>query len=53
MIKDKTEGNLHPQESRLLDGLLGDLRMQYVTMVRATEEQLKAQAAKSFPMPIF
>jgi hypothetical protein len=48
MIRDKTAGNLHPQEARLLDGLLADLRMQYVTMVRATEEKLKAQAAKKF-----
>lgn len=48
MIRDKTNGNLHPQESRLLEGLLADLRMQYVTMVRATEEKLKAQAAKKF-----
>jgi hypothetical protein len=48
MIKDKTNGNLHPQESRLLDALLADLRMQYVTVVRATEEKLKAQAAKKF-----
>lgn len=48
MLKDKTEGNLHPQESRLLDGLLGDLRMQYVQLVRATEEKLKAQAAQQF-----
>jgi hypothetical protein len=48
MIRDKTNGNLHPQEQRLLDGLLADLRMQYVTMVRATEEKLKAQAAKRF-----
>jgi hypothetical protein len=48
MIKDKTNGNLHPQEARLLDGLLADLRMQYVTMVRATEEKLKANAAKKF-----
>lgn len=48
MIKEKTKGNLHQQESRLLDGLLGDLRMQYVTMVRATEEKLKAQAAQKF-----
>lgn len=48
MIKEKTKGNLHPQESRLLDGLLADLRMQYVTVVRATEEKLKAQAAKKF-----
>jgi hypothetical protein len=48
MIKEKTKGNLHTQESRLLDGLLADLRMQYVTMVRATEEKLKAQAAQKF-----
>jgi hypothetical protein len=48
MIKEKTKGNLHPQEGRLLDSLLGDLRMQYVTMVRATEEKLKAQAAQKF-----
>lgn len=48
MISDKTKGNLHPQESRLLDGLLGDLRMQYVQLVRATEEKLKAQAAQQF-----
>lgn len=48
MIQEKTKGNLHPQESRLLEGLLGDLRMQYVTMVRATEDKLKAQAAQKF-----
>src|SRR4051794_29657297 len=48
MVREKTKGNLHPQESRLLDGLLGDLRMQYVQLVRATEEKLKAQAAQTF-----
>lgn len=48
MLKEKTSGNLHPQEARLLDMLLADLRMQYVTVVRATEEKLKAQAAKKF-----
>lgn len=48
MIREKTKGNLHTQEARLLDGLLADLRMQYVTVVRATEEKLKAQAAKKF-----
>ncbi|HVF30847.1 MAG TPA: DUF1844 domain-containing protein [Pyrinomonadaceae bacterium] len=48
MIKEKTQGNLHAQELRLLDMLLADLRMQYVTMVRATEEKLKAQAAQKF-----
>ncbi len=46
MLKDKTNGNLHPQESRLLEGLLADLRLQYVQLVRATEEKLKAQAAQ-------
>jgi hypothetical protein len=48
MIREKTKGNLHPQEARLLDGLLADLRMQYVTVVKATEEKLKSQAAKKF-----
>lgn len=48
MLTDKTKGNLHPKESRLLEGILADLRMQYVTMVRATEEKLKAQAAQKF-----
>ena len=48
MLKDKTKGNLHPKEQQLIDGLLGDLRMQYVQLVRATEEKLKAQAAAKF-----
>lgn len=48
MLREKTKGNLHAKEEKLLDGLLADLRMQYVTMVRATEEKLKAQAAKKF-----
>ncbi len=48
MIKEKTKSNLHAEEQRLLDGLLGDLRMQYVHLVKATEEKLKAQAAAKF-----
>jgi hypothetical protein len=48
MLTEKTKGNLHPQESRLLEGILGDLRMQYVQLVRATEEKLKQQAAQKF-----
>ncbi len=48
MLSEKTKGNLHPQESRLLESILGDLRMQYVQLVRATEERLKAQAAQKF-----
>ena len=46
MMRDKTKGNLHAKESRLLEGLLADLRLQYVQLVRATEEKLKAQAAQ-------
>ncbi|HEY2847000.1 MAG TPA: DUF1844 domain-containing protein [Pyrinomonadaceae bacterium] len=48
MLRDKTKGNLHPKEQHLVDGLLGDLRMQYVHLVKATEEKLKAQAAAKF-----
>jgi hypothetical protein len=48
MLGEKTKNNLHPQEARLLEGLLGDLRMQYVQLVRATEEKLKQQAAQKF-----
>ena len=48
MIKEKTKGNLETSEQRILDTLLSDLRMQYVTMVRATEDKLKAQAAQKF-----
>ena len=48
MLRDKSKGNLHPKEARLLEGLLADLRLQYVQLVRATEEKLKAQAAQNF-----
>lgn len=48
MLKEKTEGNLHPKEAELLDGLLGDLRMQFVQISRIAEEKLKAQAAQKF-----
>lgn len=48
MLREKTEGNLHTQEKRLLDGLLADLRMQFVALTKASEEQLKAQAAQKF-----
>jgi hypothetical protein len=48
MLKEKTKGNLHPKEQKLLDGLLADMRLQYVHLVRATEEKLKAQAAAKF-----
>jgi hypothetical protein len=34
VIKDKTRGNLDPQEEKLLDGVLYDLRMRYVEVCR-------------------
>jgi hypothetical protein len=48
MLKEKTKSNLHEKEAQLLDGLLSDLRMQYVMLARATEEKLKKQAAQKF-----
>ncbi|HEV8429303.1 MAG TPA: DUF1844 domain-containing protein [Pyrinomonadaceae bacterium] len=38
MLQKKTEGNLTPQEKRMLEGLLGDLRMQYVSLVNAPQQ---------------
>ena len=45
MLRDKTKGNLHPQEAKLVDGLISDFRMQYVELMRAYEAKLKKQAA--------
>lgn len=38
MLQKKTEGNLTSQEKRMLDGLLGDLRMQYVSLVNSPQQ---------------
>jgi hypothetical protein len=55
MLHEKTKGNLHPQEQKLFDGLLGDLRMQFVQLARMAEaqrrkqeENLMKQAAQKF-----
>jgi hypothetical protein len=48
MLREKTEGNLHPQEKQLFDGLMSDLQLQYVSLMKASEEKLKAQAAQKF-----
>ena len=48
MLREKTKGNLLAKESQLLEGILGDLQMQYVQLVRATEDRLKQEAAKKF-----
>ena len=39
MMEQKTRGNLHPQEAQLLEGLLADLRMQFVSLQRAAAAQ--------------
>lgn len=38
MLQKKTEGNLTPQERRMLEGLLADLRMQYVSLVNSPQQ---------------
>jgi Domain of unknown function (DUF1844) len=39
MLQKKTAGNLLPQEQQILEGLLADLRMQYVSLTNATPAQ--------------
>lgn len=48
MLKEKTKNNLHPKEAEIFDGLLADLRMQYVQITRLAEEKLKQKAAQKF-----
>jgi uncharacterized protein DUF1844 len=38
MLQKKTVGNLSPQEKRMLEGLLSDLRMQYVSLVNSAQQ---------------
>ena len=38
MLQKKTVGNLTPQEKRMLEGLLADLRMQYVSLVNSPQQ---------------
>ena len=35
MLQKKTDGNLSPKEKQMLEGLLADLRMQYVSLVNS------------------
>jgi hypothetical protein len=35
MIKEKTQGNLNPEEDSLIDNMLYDLRMQYVEKTKS------------------
>jgi len=38
MLQKKTQGNLTKQENQLVEGLLSDLRMQYVSLVNAPQQ---------------
>lgn len=38
MLQKKTDGNLTTQEQRMLEGLLADLRMQYVSLVNSPQQ---------------
>ncbi len=38
MLEKKTQGNLTPQEKKMIEGLLADLRMQYVSLVNAPQK---------------
>ena len=41
MLEKKTAGNVTPQEKRMLEGLLADLRMQYVSLVNSPQQARK------------
>ena len=46
MLQKKTRGNLLPQEQKILEGLLADLRMQYVSLTNATPPQARTFSSR-------
>lgn len=46
MLQEKTRGNLPPQEQQILEGLLADLRMQYVSLTNATASKARAYSSR-------
>jgi hypothetical protein len=46
MLQQKTRGNLLPQEQQILEGLLSDLRMQYVSLTNATASKARAYTSR-------
>jgi Domain of unknown function (DUF1844) len=46
MLQKKTRGNLLPQEQQILEGLLADLRMQYVSLTNANPPQARAYSGR-------
>jgi uncharacterized protein DUF1844 len=46
MLQEKTRGNLLPQEQQILEGLLADLRMQYVSLTNTTASKARAYSSR-------
>jgi hypothetical protein len=46
MLQQKTRGNLLPQEQQILEGLLSDLRMQFVSLSNATPAKPRAFSSR-------
>jgi Domain of unknown function (DUF1844) len=46
MLEKKTKGNLLPQEHQILESLLADLRMQYVSLSNATPAPPRAYSSR-------
>ncbi|HVQ37929.1 MAG TPA: DUF1844 domain-containing protein [Pyrinomonadaceae bacterium] len=46
MLEQKTRGNLLPQEQQILESLLADLRMQYVSLTHATPPKPRTYSSR-------
>ncbi len=46
MLQQKTQGNLHPQEQQIFEGLLADLRMQYVSLTNTAPQKPRGFTAR-------
>jgi hypothetical protein len=46
MLQQKTLGNLLPQEKQILEGLLADLRMQYVSLTHAAPQKARTYSSR-------
>jgi Domain of unknown function (DUF1844) len=47
MLKEKTEGNLHPKEAELFEGLLADLKLQFVQISQMAAEKARQGSSGS------
>ena len=46
MLQQKTSGNLAPQEKQILESLLADLRMQYVSLTNADASKVRSYSSR-------